>query len=438
MARRKLDPEAAKARLAAIAEAQAKTSTATPPSGGDAAAYTEVPLAAVVPNPHNVRDGLGDLTELVESVRAQGVLQPLVVRPVADGERADLPEGARYVVVMGHRRLAALAETQAVSVPVVVRSDLTVHTDRRSMLVENLQRQDLSPLEEARAFRAEMDASGISQRSLAKQIGVTQAHVSRRLALLGLDDKVKDAIADGRIGVDVAVNEVVHIPAQHQAELVERLELEGGGPDGVRRVAQRMHVELEAREAEAAQLAEIERRGAIVVTDRVKHVGRDHWSRLVRKDADLDRLAEAGLLGGAVNPYGRVEWYDLTPREEAAEKREDPYAKEARLWREKRKHVEAWVATHPKAPRGGELVGALAGFVASTMSHDVGSQVHKWLRGSVGADVDDYYAWKDSLTEKDYPRVAWFATVAQDMYESRHATRGAAAGRTRDRIKEVK
>ena len=136
------------------------------------------PTASLKPNPLNPRgdvDGSG-VDELAASIRAQGVLQPLLITSAG-------------VVVAGHRRLAAARMAGLDQVPVVVR-DLDVVQQQEIMLVENLQRQDLSPVEEARAYRQLLDA-GHTTAQLARRLGVPAARVNARLVLLKLDEQVQ-------------------------------------------------------------------------------------------------------------------------------------------------------------------------------------------------------------------------------------------------------
>ena len=136
------------------------------------------PTVSLRPNPLNPRSELqpAGLDELAESIRAQGVLQPLLITP--DG-----------VVVAGHRRLAAARQAGLTEVPVLVR-DLDRAQQQEIMLVENLQRQDLSPVEEARAYRRILD-EGHTTAQLARRIGVPAARINARLLLLKLQEQVQ-------------------------------------------------------------------------------------------------------------------------------------------------------------------------------------------------------------------------------------------------------
>lgn len=136
------------------------------------------PVASLRANPLNPRGDLHSpgLEELADSIRAQGVLQPLLVTPGG-------------VVVAGHRRLAAARMAGLSEVPVVVR-DLDPVQQQEIMLVENLQRQDLSAVEEARAYGHLLDC-GHTTAQLARRIGVPSARINARLVLLKLDENVQ-------------------------------------------------------------------------------------------------------------------------------------------------------------------------------------------------------------------------------------------------------
>lgn len=141
----------------------------------------------------NPRRDPGDISELAESIKAVGIVEPLVVTPAGDGT---------HLVVAGSRRLAAASAAGLVEVPAIVRN-LSDEQRAEIMLVENLQREDLAPLEETAAFRRLIDL-GYSQRKLAERIGRSQAHISKRLALEELTPKARTALDSGRITLEEA------------------------------------------------------------------------------------------------------------------------------------------------------------------------------------------------------------------------------------------
>ncbi len=139
--------------------------------------FLEIPLDRLTPHPTNPRGALtrDSLAELADSIAAQGVVTPLLVRPWVGG----------YQVVHGHRRLAAAKLAGLVKVPVIVRpmEDAAV---LEAQLAENANREDLNPLQQAQAYARYLKATGATQEQLAKRLGITQGTVSAIVALLDL------------------------------------------------------------------------------------------------------------------------------------------------------------------------------------------------------------------------------------------------------------
>jgi ParB/RepB/Spo0J family partition protein len=136
---------------------------------------------------HNARGDVGDVSELAASIEALGLLQALTVVELGaeDGQPV-------YGLIAGERRLTAARQVGLLEVPCVVQ-DLDERQRVAAMLVENLQREDLAVLEEARGIRRLADM-GLSQREIARQLGRGQSHVSKRLALLALPEEIQAAI----------------------------------------------------------------------------------------------------------------------------------------------------------------------------------------------------------------------------------------------------
>ena len=145
----------------------------------------------------NVRTGLGDLDTLVESVRQVGILTPVTV--ASHGANGD----GRWVLVAGHRRVAAAEQAGLSRVPAVV-VDVGGDDERLvATLVENLIREDLDPIDEARGFAMLVEA-GWSQGKVSRSVGRSKGHVSKRLRLLALPAEVQEKVRAGDITVDHA------------------------------------------------------------------------------------------------------------------------------------------------------------------------------------------------------------------------------------------
>lgn len=154
-----------------------------------------VPIGQVKAAADNDREQLGDVVELSTSMVEVGVINPLVVRELANGS---------YEVIAGARRLAAAEIAGLDEVPIIIRD---VDEDERLLIMaaENLQREDLSPLEEGRAYRRLIDTLGCSQRDLAPKVGKAQSHISKRIALLELPKDVQAKVDSGGITIADAV-----------------------------------------------------------------------------------------------------------------------------------------------------------------------------------------------------------------------------------------
>lgn len=152
----------------------------------------DVDINAIEPNPYQPRSVLDSaaLSALAESIRAHGIIQPLVVTAG--------PERGRYVIIAGERRWRAARIAGLTSVPVVVK-DAAPRAMLELALVENVVRADLSPLEEAAAYRQLIDEFGLTQAAVAERVGRSRVSVTNTLRLLGLPDAVQAALAAGEI-----------------------------------------------------------------------------------------------------------------------------------------------------------------------------------------------------------------------------------------------
>jgi ParB family transcriptional regulator, chromosome partitioning protein len=158
--------------------------------GESRAAEREIPVARIRPNPFQPRTAFepSALATLVESIRANGLLQPLVVRPA----------GEEWEIVAGERRWRALQELGRRRAPVIVR-ELTDEQMLILALVENLQRESLSPLEEALGYRQLQESFGLTQQEVAERVGQARTTVTNALRLLNLPDSIRAMLARGEL-----------------------------------------------------------------------------------------------------------------------------------------------------------------------------------------------------------------------------------------------
>ena len=193
-----MDTQAPKRGLGALLQ-----STAAGPAPGsrpEPAYASTVPIKLIKPNPHQPRKRFNEtaLAELSESIRSRGVIQPIVVRLI---QHADAAEGAKYEIIAGERRWRAAEQAGLSEIPVVVKT-VSGPTDLLLLsLIENLQRDDLNPIEEAEAYKRLNDHYNMTQDQVADAVGKSRASVTNAIRILDLPEPIKQSLRDGRITV---------------------------------------------------------------------------------------------------------------------------------------------------------------------------------------------------------------------------------------------
>jgi ParB family transcriptional regulator, chromosome partitioning protein len=162
------------------------------PAAPGASPLRMLPLASIKPLPGNPRKYFDEaaLSELAASIATRGVIQPIIVRPH--------PEGQGYQLVAGERRWRAAQKARLHEIPALVRE----LSDREVMalaLIENLQREDLSPVEEARAYHRLSEQEGMIQVDIAKLVEKSRSHVANMMRLMTLPDRVLDLIEQNKL-----------------------------------------------------------------------------------------------------------------------------------------------------------------------------------------------------------------------------------------------
>lgn len=188
------------------------------PEAKDAESRVTLPIGSLVPNPKQPRREFDDeaLAGLAESIKSQGVLQPVLVRAV-EGSRPP-----RYEIVAGERRWRASKMAGLAEVPVVIRQ-LGDQETLAIALIENLQREDLNPLEEALGIRELKDEFGLSQEELSKTLGKSRSAIANTLRLLNLSDKAQAALRGGEISAGHARAILALGSEGEQSALLERI-----------------------------------------------------------------------------------------------------------------------------------------------------------------------------------------------------------------------
>ena len=187
-------------------------------NGGDPVQSRLLRITEISPNKNQPRRDFDDkaLEELAQSIRTHGVLQPILVRP--------LPAGGYQIV--GERRWRASRMAGLDEMPVYIR-ELTDRETQQLALVENLQREDLNPVEEAEAYRSLMEEGGLTQDELSKIIGRSRSAIANSLRLLSLDQKSLDQLKKGDISPGHARALLSVEDDAARAALLERIKREG-------------------------------------------------------------------------------------------------------------------------------------------------------------------------------------------------------------------
>ena len=197
---------------------------------------TMLGIAHIEPDPNQPRSSMGDLDELVESIRSKGVLEPILVRSLDPASGND----GRYRIISGERRYHAASSAGLVEIPAII---MEVDEDEalEIALVENLQRKDLTPFEEAEGYEALREIHGYTQEQVAKAVGKSRSLVTETLQLLQLGSKVRHAVE--ALGIQSKSTLLAVLKAagteEEQIELLEKVAHEGLSREGLREQARR-------------------------------------------------------------------------------------------------------------------------------------------------------------------------------------------------------
>jgi ParB family chromosome partitioning protein len=259
----------------------------------EARGFRRLPIELLHPNPHNPRRRFeaGDLDELVQSIRAQGVLQPLIVRPRSDGQS--------YEIVAGERRWRAAQRVPLHEVPALVR-DFTDGEALEIALIENVQRADLNAIEEAQGYAQLIEHFGYTQQQLASSISKSRSHIANSLRLLSLPDEVKVLLESGALTAGHARTLVSSAAPAELAQEIIKLGLSVREAERLTQVAQQKQRKPRRPPGPDADTRDLERRLGealglkIEIVDRGDAGGRltIHYRTLEQLDEVSRRLAE--------------------------------------------------------------------------------------------------------------------------------------------------
>jgi ParB family transcriptional regulator, chromosome partitioning protein len=187
--------------------------------GGDRqveSSIQEVAVSDLQPNPEQPRRAFNEeaLRELADSIREKGVLQPILAEETADG---------RYIIVAGERRVRAARLAGLERIPVVIRQ-FTAEEKLEIALIENVQREDLSPLEEARAYKRLMELGNASQEQVAQKVGKDRSTIANTIRLLKLPADGQAALEEGSISAGHARALLMLVNVSDQSVLLKRIQ----------------------------------------------------------------------------------------------------------------------------------------------------------------------------------------------------------------------
>jgi ParB family chromosome partitioning protein len=178
-----------------------------------------VAIDLIDPNPNQPRQVMGDLSELIASIAEQGIIEPLVVRQ----------RGDRYQIIAGERRYQAAVQAGLRDLPVVVR-DVDDTEVIELALMENLQRKDLTPFEEAEALYGLAERCGYTHEDLARRLGKSRSSITESLALAGMPDEVRNLCRLADISSKSLLLQVVRQETlEKMTALIEKIASQGGG-----------------------------------------------------------------------------------------------------------------------------------------------------------------------------------------------------------------
>ena len=231
-----------------------------------------LPIGLIDPNREQPRRSFDEaaLNELAASIRAVGVLQPIIVSP----------SGERYTIIAGERRYRASRLAELSEIPAIVR-DWDSQKRLEAALIENLQRDDLNPVEEAMGVRRLMDEAGLTQEKVAERLGKSRPAVANLLRLLNLPESVRQMLIDGRLSAGHA-RALVTVDPRRQVQLANLTVQQGWSVRQLERIcAQPVKEEVKKpRIPRDAQIGELESMARELFGTRVKLDGNADSGRI--------------------------------------------------------------------------------------------------------------------------------------------------------------
>jgi len=254
-----------------VAEPAPAPAAAAPQGAG----LADVPIEQIQPNPYQPRKTFNDasIEDLARSVREHGIIQPLVVTRTGDD---------RYRLIAGERRFRAAQKAGLTVVPVVIKETMTDSDVLQVALIENIQREDLNPIEEAYAYHQLHEEFGLTQEEISKRVGKERSTVANFLRLLRLPDPVKKLLAAGQLSMGHARAILAVDSPKKQEQLAERV---------VKRNLNVRQTEMLAAESSPKAAAEPEKEKDVFTRD-----AEERLQRTLRCKVEIDRKRRGGVI----------------------------------------------------------------------------------------------------------------------------------------------
>jgi ParB family chromosome partitioning protein len=178
----------------------------------------EIRTDSILPNPHQPRKQFDEagIQSLAASLKSTGLVQPIIVRPSPQGV------AGQYQLIAGERRLRAAKAAGLETIPAVIR-EVDPYKQAQMALIENVQREDLNPIDRAQAYRALVEQLGLTQAELATRLGEDRSSIANYLRLLDLAEPVRDLVRDGQLSLGHAKILAGMTDPAHQQELADRI-----------------------------------------------------------------------------------------------------------------------------------------------------------------------------------------------------------------------
>ena len=376
----------------------------------------------IYPHPDNPRKDLGDLTELAESIKAKGIMQNLTVVP------RSMYAPNLYTVIIGHRRLSAARLAGLTQVPCVI-SDMSEKDQLATMLLENMQRSDLTPYEEARGFQLMLDF-GESVASIAEKTGFSQTKIRNRVKLSRFDEELMKKSQ----AYQPTLEQYLKLSEIEDTDIANECLREIGTKNFDNKVANAIRQQKEKKEREAAR--NLISKYAKKLEDSSYDAVHGHYVAVesIYSECSEERIQKAlekhGKLywseGYGFTIYRKYGAEDDAASEEIKEKRRQRDAlehKANKMWEDMIDRAEAWVKEY--TPRKGHFEILTEAIVDAYVSHKCSTQNFWSMVEDMGGEIPDN-RWEDGqrdiavcsvvMEEYDKSREKTMLTILWNMY----------------------